>query len=55
MCIRDRDGDGKGPAVFILKEPGSGETVLEGYLYLDKFMDLKEMRRTCLLYTSRCV
>ncbi len=44
--VDHEDGDGKGPAVFILKEPGSGETVLEGYLYLDKFMDLKEMRRT---------
>ena len=31
---------------FILKEPGSREAGLEGYPYLDKFMDLKEMRRT---------
>ena len=44
--VDHEDGDGKGPAVFILKEPGSREAGLEGYPYLDKFMDLKEMRRT---------
>lgn len=44
--VDHEDGDGKGPAVFILKEPGSREAGLERYPYLDKFMDLKEMRRT---------
>ena len=44
--VDHEDGDGKGPAVFILKEPGSREAGLGGYPYLDKFMDLKEMRRT---------
>lgn len=44
--VDHEDGDGKGPAVFILKEPGSREAGLEGYPYLDEFMDLKEMRRT---------
>ena len=44
--VDHEDGDGRGPAVFILKEPGRREPGLEKYPYLDKLMDLKEMRRT---------